>query len=81
MKRDEYISRMMDKAREITGTNSDKWTRDAENEIWEMCSKWNSEHYGGCYDEAEIFMCEMSKADGDDRDGFMIEDDIFEYVE
>ena len=75
MKRDDLISLMMDKAKALTK----KWTRAGEDEIWEMCSNWNSEHYGGCYDEAEIFMCEYQSEDSEYVNGFMIEDDYWTF--
>lgn len=76
-KRDKLINKMVKMAIAITGKNSDKWTRDAENAIWEMCSDWNSEHYDGMYDEAEIFMCDYQTDDSEFVNGFMIEDDYF----
>ena len=74
MTREQTIKAMMKKALKITGKNSDNWTRSAENEIWRMAYDWNDEH-----EDEEIFMCEMSKADGDEHDGFCIEDDYFVY--
>lgn len=68
--RDETIILMMEKANKIYKNG---WTRDAEDEIWRICSNWNSSHD----EDEEIFMCEHG-----DRlvDGFYIEDDswIFE---
>lgn len=80
MTRLETIDLMINKAKEITGSNSRNWTRDAENEIWTLASDWNSAHYGSREaGEGEIFMCEIWKVDGYDYDGFMIEDDLFSY--
>lgn len=77
MTRDETISKMFTMAWAITGKNSDKWTRDAEDEIWDMSLDWNREHYNGTGDEAEIFMCEYQTEDSEFVNGFMIEDDYF----
>ena len=51
------------------------WTRDGENEIWNMALDWNREH-----EDDEIFMCEYQSEDSATVNGFMIEDDywIFE---
>lgn len=81
MTRRETIEKMIQMAKEITGENSENWTRDKENAIWDICYDWNREHYDGHYDEAEIFMCEMWKADGYEHDGFFIEDDYFCYLD
>lgn len=80
MTRSEIIKEMMEKAIAITGKNSKNWTRDAENEIWDMASDWNREHYGD-NEYPEIFMCEIHEEDGYDGNGFMIEDDYFLYEE
>jgi len=77
MTRNELINKMVEMAVKITGKNSDNWTRSAENEIWRLCSDWNSEHYDGMYDDAEIFMCEYQTEDSEYVNGFMIEDDCF----
>lgn len=73
-KRDEVINLMMDKANDLVKNG---WTRDGEMEIWNICSDWNSEHYEGSYDEAEIFMCDYQSEDSDTVNGFMIEDDYW----
>lgn len=62
---------MMEKARDLQRNG---WTREGENELWDMASDFNREH-----EDEEIFMCVMSKADGDVGDGFMIEDDYFTF--
>lgn len=69
MTRTETIKVMMEKARDLQRNG---WTREGENEIWDMASDFNREH-----EDEEIFMCVMSEADGDVGDGFMIEDDYF----
>jgi hypothetical protein len=75
--RDRLIEKMVKMAIAITGKNSDKWTWDAEMAIWDLCSDWNSEHYDGMYDEAEIFMSDYQTEDSEYVNGFMIEDDYF----
>ncbi len=77
MGREQVIAKMVEMAKAITGKNTDNWTRKAEKQIWRMCDDWNSEHYGGCYDEAEIFMSEINGESG--IDGFCIEDEYFLY--
>jgi hypothetical protein len=75
MKRDKMITKMFEKMNQITGKNSNKWTWDAECEVWNMCNDWNREHYNGRFDEAEIFMCEDWDEDGNKL--IYIEDDSF----
>lgn len=48
------------------------WTRDGENEIWNMALDWNREH-----EDDEIFMCEYQSEDSATVNGFMIEDDYW----
>lgn len=43
--------------------------------MWSLCCDWNSEHYEGTGDEAEIFMCEDEDENGEFR--YYIEDDYF----
>lgn len=74
-KRNETIDKMIKMAKAITGPNSERWTRSAENEIWTMCCDWNSDHYEETGDDGEIFMCEFQSEDNEW--GFMIEDDYF----
>lgn len=51
----------------------ENYSWEANSELWEMASSWNSEH-----DESEeIFMCEIWEEDGYDGNGFMIEDDYW----
>lgn len=79
MTRTETIKVMMQKMAAITGTNSKNYTREAMDEIWDMCSDWNRDHYEGHGDEAEIFMYE----DWDEDDNYIvyIEDERFSYFE
>ena len=77
MTREEVIHDLIQHALAITGRNSDNWTRETEDEIWEMCSDWNRAH-----DESEeIFMCECDHdEEGNPTEftcGFYIEDDYF----
>jgi hypothetical protein len=72
MTRNEVIAEMRKKALAITGSNSENWTRDAENEIWTMAIDFNSSHD----DSEEIFMCEHCD-DNETVDGFYIEDDYY----
>ena len=53
MTREQIIEMMMDKANALVGN----WTRAGEDEIWTMCSDWNSEH-----PDEEICMCERKNA-------------------
>lgn len=75
MTREQTISKMMDMANALIGN----WTRAGEDEIWTMCSDWNSEH-----PDEEIFMCESDMDEYGNTteyvNGFYIEDDhwIFE---
>lgn len=72
MTRNEVVKKMISKAIAITGKNSKNWTRDAENEIWEICSDWNGSNW-----EDAIFMCEHGNEETGYVDGFYIEDDYF----
>lgn len=71
--REKYILEMMKKANALRKN----WTREGEDEIWEMCYKWNSDHY----ESEEIFMCEHEDEETGKVNGFYIEDDYwtFEY--
>lgn len=75
MTRQQVISEMIQKANNLI----ENWSRDGENEIWEMALDWNSEHP----DETEIFMCEYSMDENGIETnrvtGFMIEDDYWLY--
>ena len=75
MTRSETIKEMMTKANILIMN----WTRDGENEIWNMAYDWNRDH-----DESEeIFMSEIyMDEDGNETEeltGFMIEDDYWLY--
>ena len=72
MSKDKMVLKLMKMAGEITGKNTEKYTWEKYRKLWDMCYDWNSEH-----PDCEIFMCDMSKADGDEHDGFYIEDDYF----
>ena len=75
MTREETIKAMITKALAITGANTDAWTREKEDEIWNMSSEWNSTHDGN----EQIVVCEIYEEDGYSGDGFSIEDDVFYY--
>ena len=70
MKRNEVIKEMMKKANDMFKNG---WTRDGENELWDIAYDWNRDHD---YSEA-IFMCEITREDGYDGNGFYIEDDYW----
>lgn len=72
MTREETIKKMMKLANEIMGKNGKNWTRQKEDEIWNLSLDYNRDH-----EDDEIFMCEYG--DGDDVEGFMIEDDYWLY--
>jgi hypothetical protein len=72
MTREETIEMMIKKANEIYGNG---WTRDGEDEIWSICSDWNSEHG----EDEEIFMCEHENEETGLVDGFYIEDDSWAF--
>ena len=76
MKKDKMVEKMYKLANEITGKNTKNYTWEKGSKLWDMASEWNSTH-----EDSEIFMCEVHKEDGYEYDGFMIEDDIFYYVE
>ena len=71
MTRTETIKSMMTKANKML---KDGWTRDGENEIWNMALDWNREH-----EDDEIFMCEYQSEDSEFVNGFMIEDDYWTF--
>ena len=68
-KRDKYIQKMMKKANELCK----RYTWEAWEEIWDMCSDWNSTHE----QREEIFMCEHVNEETELVDGFYIEDDYW----
>ena len=76
MTKAQVIRKMYEKANMVMRN----WTRDGENEIWDMALNWNRNH-----EDDEIFMCEFSQdAEGNDTGrvtGFMIEDDYWLYEE
>lgn len=76
MTKAQVIRKMYEKANMVMRN----WTRDGENEIWDMALNWNRNH-----EDDEIFMCEFSQdAEGNDTErvtGFMIEDDFWLYEE
>jgi hypothetical protein len=72
MTREETIYSMMRKANDIYKNG---WTRDSEDEIWSICSDWNSEHD----EDEEIFMCEHENEETGLVDGFYIEDDSWAF--
>ena len=47
-----------------------KYDYNKNNEMWELCYEWNSEH-----EDQEIFMCEDEDENGNFR--YFIEDDYF----
>lgn len=55
MTREQTIAKMVKMANAITGKNTDRWTRKAENKIWTLCSDWNREHYEGCRDDYFLY--------------------------
>lgn len=63
--------KMLDKLYKIANQLGKKYSRDAYNKMWTMCSDWNSEHF----EDGEIFMCEDYDEDGKFR--YYIEDDYF----
>lgn len=69
MTREKTIELMMQKANALLKD----WTWDNEQEIWTICTDWNSAHD---YDE-EIFMCEHVSEETGYVDGFYIEDDYW----
>ena len=69
MTKAETIKSMIVKANKLL---KDGWTRDGENEIWNIASDWNSEH-----SEDEIFMSDYQSEDSATVNGFMIEDDYW----
>ena len=72
-KRDKMILKMMDKANKLARNYSwEGWE-----EIWSMCSDWNSTHS----EEEEIFMCEHENEETGMTDGFFIEDDYWVFEE
>ena len=70
MTRDTAISEMIRQANQL---KKNGWTRDGENAIWDIASDYNKTH------DDEIFMSVITKADGYDGDGFMIEDDYWTF--
>ena len=71
MTRTETIKEIMKKSNELMKN----WTRDGENEIWNMAYDWNRDH-----DESEeIFMCEKYDDELEELVGFYIEDDFWLY--
>ena len=70
MTRDTVISKMIRLANQL---KKNGWTRDGENAIWDIASEYNRTH------DDEIFMCVITRADGYDGDGFMIEDDYWTF--
>lgn len=69
--REQVLNRLYELANRL----SKNYTYEENNEMWTLCSHWNSEHYDGTGDEAEIFMCEDEDEDG--RYRYYIEDDYF----
>lgn len=67
-KRDKYIQIMVKKANKLCK----RYTWEAWEEIWDMCSDWNSTHP----ETEEIFMAEHENDNGE-TDGFYIEDDYW----
>lgn len=71
--REEYIQEMIKRALELVKN----YTWDANKKLWDMAYDWNATH-----DESEeIFMSELWKEDGYDKDGFSIGDDCFWFEE
>lgn len=68
--RNTVIKTMVKKALKMYGGN---YSKQCENDIWRICSDWNSVH-----PDEEILMCEFSN-DAGRVDGFCIEDDYFLY--
>ena len=68
MTKEKTIKKMVEKANALVKNG---WSRDGEDEIWQMASDWNSTHD---YPD-EIFMCEHENEETQLVDGFYIEDD------
>ena len=67
---DKYRDYMFRKADDVIR----HWTRDGENDLWNMAIEWNN------HNDTEIFMCETSDETGHIT-GFMIEDCPYYYKE
>lgn len=69
MTRDKMIQKMMEKANAL----QKNYTWQGWEEIWEMCSDWNSTHE----ESEEIFMCDHESEETGLVDGFCIEYDYW----
>lgn len=69
MTRSEVVKLMIEKANSLYNNG---WSRDGEDEIWTICSDWNSNN-----PESEIFMSEHVSETTGYVDGFYIEDDYW----